>query len=121
MARIWTETADPRKHVDFMGDWSMGGIPVRLARDNLLRHKVLFVEVCSFTFQFHSREQLVEAVEFFSRTIHPSSRKPGFIHEHYWHPWHQRLPKGMTARTRRLRVLAALEKAVRSESAAQLS
>jgi hypothetical protein len=119
--RIWTEVADPRKHADFMTTWSDGGVPVAAPRDNLLRRKVLLVEVCAFTFQFHTRQQLAEAVEFFSNPLHPSSRRPGIVFDHWWHPWSQRLPKGMTARARRLRVLAALRKALRSDGAAELS
>ena len=110
MPRIWTELSDPNRHVDFMSDWSIGGRLVTLPSDNLKRRNVLLVEVCQFTFQFHSLEQLNEAIDFFSRTVHPSSRIGGVELEHYWQPWSQRLPKGMTSQSRRVRVLAALRK-----------
>lgn len=116
MPRIWTEQVDPKRHTDYMSDWSVGGRPVQVPRDNLLRRNVLLVEVCKFTFQFHSQEQLVQAIEFFSKSIHPSSRQSGMELEHYWHPWSQRLPKGMTSTSRRMRVLDALRKAAQGEA-----
>ncbi|WP_161630639.1 hypothetical protein [Pseudoduganella violaceinigra] len=111
MPKIWTEIADPNRHTDFMSDWSIGGRRAAPPSDNLRRRNVLLIEVCQFTFQFHSLEQLNEAIDFFSKTVHPSSRISGVELEHYWQPWSQRLPKGMTSRSRRVRVLAALRKA----------
>lgn len=111
MPRIWTEIADSKRHVDYLSDWTVGGRSVGTPTDNLKRRKVLLVEVCQFTFQFHSQHQLKEAVEFFSKTIHPSGLERGVNLEHYWQPWSQRLPKGMTSRSRRVRVLAALQNA----------
>lgn len=111
MARIWTERADPKVHTDYMSTYIYDGVPVRKPRDNLLRSKVLLVDVCRFTFQFHSPEQLDEAIRFFSRRIHPSRRRPGVTLEHYWHPWSQRLPRGLVAQSKRVRVLTALRTA----------
>ncbi len=111
MPRIWTELADPLRHTDFMSDWTVGGRPIAAPADNLLRRHVLLVEVCQFTFQFHGQQQLSEAIEFFSKNTHPSSCEAGIQLEHYWQPWSQRLPKGMTSQSRRMRVLAALKKA----------
>lgn len=111
MAKIWTELSDPDRHVNYMDNWSVGGRSVQSPRDNLLRCRVLLVEVCSFTFQFHSRQQLEDALQFFSRSVHPTSRLPGITSEHYWHPWCHRLPKGFTAKSKRLRILAALQQA----------
>lgn len=114
MARIWMERADPTRHADFMSTHSIGGVPIHTPRDPLLRPYVLLVTVCGFTFQFHSQAQVNDAIAFFARAIHPSSRQPNVVLEHYWHPWSQRLPKGLTAHSKRVRILSALHKAIRS-------
>lgn len=116
MARIWTEASDPTRHVDYMSDWSVGGHRMRSPRDNLLRPQVLIVEVCGFRFEFHSRAQLEEAMQFFSQAIQPSSMQPDVTLEHHWHPWSQRLPKGLTAASKRLRILVALQRALASKT-----
>jgi hypothetical protein len=112
MARIWTEIADPRRHVDYMSDWSAGGLPVRKRPHAFVSRRVLLVEVYAFTFQFHSMSQLNTAIEYFKKAHHPSSREPDVMLEHDWHPWYQRLPAGLNKHSKRVRILAALKRAL---------
>ena len=62
MAKIWREEADPAKHADFLSARDEAGIPVEAAKDNLLDKWVYFADVCGFTFQFASMEQVEEAL-----------------------------------------------------------
>jgi len=62
MPRYWKEPLDTDKHRDFMSDRSVGGRSVVPPRDNLLPHWVYFVNVCSFTFQFHSLQQIEQCL-----------------------------------------------------------
>jgi hypothetical protein len=112
MSRHWKEPLDPNRHTDFMGDWSVRGRPVDPPRDNLLRPWVYFVEVCSFTFQFQSLEQIDECLTHFRAGKRPSDRRPGHEREHYWQPWHQRLPQYLFKASRRGKVVRALEQAL---------
>ncbi len=61
MSRVWREHADPKKHSDFMSNYTEGGLPIEKSRDNLIDKWVYFVDVCNFTFQFESLEQVKEA------------------------------------------------------------
>ena len=72
MARIWSERYDSAKHKDKM--WGQGPAP-HPERD-LVDKLVYFVNVCQFTFEFHSIEQIEACLEFFSQKIRPTSRVP---------------------------------------------
>ena len=115
MARWWTETLDPDRHVDFMRTQEVGGAPVHPAPPGFVRQPVYLVSVCGFTFQFHSLADLRTCLEHFSRKIHPSSRLPESQlapYEHYWQPWHQRLPLRLFEEARRRKVVHALARAL---------
>ena len=112
MSRIWKESFDPAKHRDYMATYHTGGLISDTARDNLVERWVYFVRVASFTFQFHSPEQIEEARAYFAKTVHPARREPGHELEHYWQRWFERLPRGIQGGTKRPRVLKALEEAI---------
>lgn len=111
MSRHWTEEADPKRHRDFMKDWSFDGHPVDAPRDNLLRSQVFFVEVHGFTFQFVTLAQLSEALAWWEKPIHPSSREWNNGLEHDWEPWFSRLPARILKGSRREEVCKALRRA----------
>ena len=113
MSRLWKETADPKKHSDFMKTYNEGGVPVAKSRDNLISKWVYFVDVCNFTFQFSSLDQIKEAKSYFEKKTHKSTRDISHPpYEHYWHPWYCKLPKGITKESKRVRVLKALNQAL---------
>ncbi|NIB44801.1 hypothetical protein HBA55_34795 [Pseudomaricurvus alkylphenolicus] len=109
MSRVWREIADPKKHSDFMSTYNEGGIPVKKSRDNLIEKWVYLAEVCGFTFQFASIEQVKECKAYFEKKVHPSTRDIHPPHEHYWHPWYCKLPKGINGGTKRQKVLKTLD------------
>lgn len=120
MARIWKERLDPNKHREYLDTTWVGGLPPQPAKDNLLVSWVYFVEVCSFTFQFHSIEQIERCLTYFSQKTHPSSRLPNCDLEHYWQRWFERLPLWLSEEPKRQKVLKALRKAL-DEFAGQFS
>ena len=117
MSRLWKEIADPKKHNDFMSSYVEGGVPIEKSRDNLIDKWVYFIDVCNFTFQFANINQVREAKNYFEQKTHKSNMEigPSPI-EHYWHPWFCKLPKGITKETKRLKVLKALNKALKEWS-----
>jgi hypothetical protein len=106
MAKIWKEPLDEERHKDFMSSATVGG--GRPIADGW----VYFVRECSFTFQFMSRGQIQECLEFFSVKVHPARRRPGITLEHYWQHWYERLPRGLLAESKRVRIKKALERAL---------
>lgn len=110
MSKIWREIADPTRHRDFMSSRVEGGLPVEASRDNLIEKWVYLAEVDGFVFQFSSLAQVHECRNYFAQKIRPSRRDPDHNpHEHYWQPWHGRLPKGMLSEKARTQVLQALD------------
>ncbi|MDE3895987.1 MULTISPECIES: hypothetical protein [Vibrio] len=116
MSKIWRELADPKVHSDFMSSYNEGGVPVKKSRDNLLEQWVYFVNVCGFTFQFVSIEQIIECKAYFVQKVHPSTRDSHPPSEHFWHPWYCKLPKGLNKTSNRKRVLKALDCALQKWS-----
>ena len=111
MIKIWRETADPNKHSDFMSTSNEGGIPIKKSRDNLIPKWVYLATVDNFTFQFANLDQIKAAKVYFEKKVHPSTRnKRHPPYEHYWHPWYCKLPKGITKKSKRQKVLKALER-----------
>ncbi|KZZ44150.1 hypothetical protein A3759_12310 [Thalassolituus sp. HI0120] len=108
MSKVWREIADPKKHIDYMSTRNEGGVPVEASRDNLIEKWVYFADVCNFTFQFASIDQVQECKEYFSKSVHPSTREEGHDLEHYWHPWYSKLPKGINKGVKREKVIKAL-------------
>ena len=91
-----------------MSTYNEGGVPVERSRDNLVKKWVYLADVCRFTFQFVSIEQVKECKAYFEKKVHPSTRGGNPPHEHYWHPWYSKLPKGMNKGVKREKVLKAL-------------
>src|SRR5258708_7582418 len=119
MARIWKETYDGRKHRNQMHP--VIGINKRhYEARTLFPEEIYFVRVCSFTFEFHSLSQLNECFLFYSQKIHPSSRVNVAGMDH-WETlrWFERLPLYLQEEPKRLKVVAALEKAVKEFIAAK--
>lgn len=113
MARHWKEKLDPNKHRDFMlGHQDAGGFPVVPPRNNLLHAWVYFVDVAGFTFQFASTDQIHEALCYFEEKVHPSTREYNNGLEHYWQPWHCRLPPTLKSGAKRTKVVKALKAAL---------
>ncbi len=109
MSKVWREIADPGKHRDFMSTTNEGGVPIERSRDNLVQKWVYLADVCNFTFQFASIEQVEECVAYFEQKTHPSTIGDHPPYEHYWHPWYCKLPKGITKGANKEKVLKALK------------
>ena len=78
MARIWTERT-PSKDSKNRTVWSSISIHAHLELRNrpatsLDPHEILFVNVCSFTFNFKSLYELDQTLQFYRQKTHPSSR-----------------------------------------------
>ena len=114
MARIWSERYDSAKHKDKM--WGQGPAP-HPERD-LVDKLVYFVNVCQFTFEFHSIEQIEACLEFFSQKIRPTSRVPnkdrlGWGGDRWEEQrWYDRLPHRLLKEPKRQKLVSALERAL---------
>jgi hypothetical protein len=85
VARIGKEAFDSAKHSG-LPDGSPDAIePLRrhCTAPTLIPHTVVFGSVCSFTFQFYSRQQLERVLDYYEQKIVPSSREP----ESVWSLW----------------------------------
>ena len=113
MARIWRERYDPQRHQDKMWD-----VPVNRPADfRLIPQWVYFVDVCSFTFEFHSLEQLETCLRYYSAKTHPSTRLPVYTGDYggdhtETQRWFERLPLYLREEPKRLRVVKALTRAL---------
>jgi hypothetical protein len=114
VARWWTEPLDTKRHRDFISTSHIGGMEIEPPRDRLIEQRVYFVEAAGFTFQFVSLGQLRETLGYFEQQIHPSSRKPGVVLEHYWQSWFERLPQWLFEEPRRVKVVSALNRALQA-------
>jgi hypothetical protein len=112
MARFWKEQLDPERHRDYMASMWIGGISVLPPRDPLIVQWVYFVDVCSFTFQFHSLQQLQTCLSYFSQKNHASTRVSHNGLEHYWQQWYERLPQWLFEEAKRQRIVKALTRAL---------
>jgi hypothetical protein len=119
MARIWKEAYDGTRHRNQM--YPCIGINVKhYEARTLFPEEVYFVRVCSFTFEFHSLVQIKECLSFYSQKIHPSSRLNARGCDH-WETlrWFERLPLYLQEEPKRVKVVTALEKAVKEFTAAK--
>jgi hypothetical protein len=101
--------------------WPVPGVPQgdRRRTASLQTHTVYFVRVCSFTFEFHSIQQLEECLRFFTQKIRPSGRRdvhdfdpdPGLIHS-LSQRWYERLPVYLLEERRRVPIAKALGQAL---------
>jgi len=72
------------------------------------------VRVCSFTFFFANSEQLKVCLDFYSRKIHPSSRTKHMNGDHWEiQRWCDRLPLYLREEPKRVKVVAALSRALK--------
>jgi hypothetical protein len=111
-------------------NWGWGAppaaeIPRHWKAPTLERHSVIFVRVCSFTFEFHNVEQLRACHEFFGQKLHPTSRLPVYA-ENYGgdhtetQRWFERLPIYLQEDAKRVQVVAALAEALRRAAEGKL-
>ena len=108
MSKIWREEADPKKHSDFLSNCMEGGVSISKSRDNLIPKWVYLANVCNFTFQFASLDQVKECIEYFEKKVHPSTIGKHPPYEHYWQQWYCKLPKGINKEANRKKVLKVL-------------
>lgn len=71
------------------------------------------VNVASFTFQFISRRQVEDCLNYYQRTTHPSSRLPVGAMDH-WEAqrWFERLPMYLLEAPKKTKVVKALKQAL---------
>ena len=117
MARIWKEQYDWTKHRNRM--WGEGCAVETTPDPKLIPQWVYFVNVCSFTFEFHSIPQIKACLTYYSQKLHPStiisrSDLPNYGCDHSEvQRWFERLPQKLLEEPNRLRVVKALEKALK--------
>jgi hypothetical protein len=114
MARHWCEIYDWTKHRNRMP--GAGPPPDESPDHNILPRSVFFVAVASFTFEFHSLDQIRATIEYFSQKVRPSSRIPKFYSHgiDHWETqrWYERIPMRLLKEPRRLQVVKALTAAL---------
>jgi hypothetical protein len=88
----------------------------------LLPREVWYVRVCSFTFVFHTLQQLQACLDYYGKKTHPSSRIPFAELGNFGgdssecQRWFERLPMYLLEEPKRLKVVAALRAARRQWS-----
>jgi hypothetical protein len=93
---------------------------------NLVPREAIAVRVCSFTFYFESKEEIVEYIQFFQNKTHPTSRVPASMLPdcsfRHWHSqrWYERLPLFLQEESKREKVLKALRGALAMVEAGKL-
>ena len=108
MARHWTEAHDWTRHCD-----RMDGVAVPAYLPSFVPRFAYFVSVCSFTFEFQSLDQLRLCLEFYSRKLHPSTRRDIGAADHWeCERWFERLPLYLREEPKRLQVVSALQRAL---------
>jgi hypothetical protein len=113
MAQIWSEPFDKTKHQNQMDGVESSTADHRRA-PTLLPRQVYFVRVCSFTFQFHSIQQIQACLDYYDRKIQPSSRLDIGAADHWeCQRWFERLPLFLREESERQRVVKALRGALK--------
>ncbi len=112
MSRHWKERYDSSRHRNRMyGE----GCETEQSRDAAIDPRwVYFVNVCSFTFEFHSLQQIETCFNYYSRRIQPSSRVPQCeLEGDHWEMqrWYEQLPQELQSEPKRRKVLKALRNA----------
>jgi hypothetical protein len=116
MARITIEDYDPARHNNRMRYIDNAQAERHLRAPTMVPYKVCLVSVCGFTFEFHSLPQLRCCLDYYCREHHPSSRLPvdtGYYGGDHMETqrWFERLPQYLLAKSKRVRVVAALKRA----------
>jgi hypothetical protein len=121
MPQIKIEPYDSAKHRNPM--WYIDDAQQKRHRKapSLSDYKVCLVTVCSFTFIFHSTEQLALCLDYYRREHQPSSRLPVYTENFggdHWEMqrWFEQLPQYLLEKPKRTKVIKALEKAMREYS-----
>lgn len=116
MSKHWSEKYDAHKHRNHM--WGEGLEVERSEDQKSAPDAVYFVQVCSFTIEFHNLSQSEVCSEFYSRKIRPSSCIPeselwkyGGDHREV-RRWFEKLPMKLSDNHRRPKVVKALKKAL---------
>ena len=113
MAQIWSEPFDSTKHQNQM-DGVESSTEEQHRAPTLLQRQVYFVRVCSFTFQFHSIQQIQACLAYYERKIQPSSRADIGSADHWeCERWFERLPLYLREESKRKRVVKALSDALK--------
>jgi hypothetical protein len=112
MAQIWSEPFDGLKHRD-----QMSGVESSTSdhyrASTLLQKRVFFVRVCSFTFQFHSLQQVQACLDYYDRKLQPSSRCNIGAMDHWeCEHWFEKLPLFLREEPKRQKVIKALRNAL---------
>lgn len=93
---------------------------------SLLKHELICVHVCSFTFRFVSKNEIEEYIRFYQAKTHPSSRVPGSMlpdcNFRHWHSqrWYERLPLFLQEKPKKEKILKALNEAIARIEAGKL-
>ena len=113
MAKIWKEEFDKSRHSNKMEE------PVKPPpRTTGLHRWVFFARVCSFTFEFHSLQQIKACLDYYSQKIHPSSRiNIGGADSWEMQRWFERLPMYLLEEPKRQKVVKALSLAIKEFTA----
>jgi len=116
MARIKIENYNQLRHQDPMFNFRDPQRSRHYKAPTLNDYKVCLVSVCSFTFVFHSLEQLAMCLDYYRREHQPSSRLPVYSgnyggDQHETQRWYDRLPQFLLEKPKRLKVVKALEQA----------
>ena len=115
MSTVWREPFDPARHVDH---FYPGGARPRRSVPAGVKDWAYFVRVCGFTFEFASVGQIRECLAHYSRRHEPSSRLTEYattnlVHEKgEWETWSERVPLVLRSKSKRPKVVKALERAV---------
>jgi hypothetical protein len=81
----------------------------------LIRTWAYFVAVSGFEFQFVTLDQLRECLTYYEQCLLPTSREPDMARnpeKGEWQSWQERLPLYLREEPKRLKVVAALSRAL---------
>lgn len=108
---VWREVANPALHTDYMSSCNYQGVPVSASPDPLVEKWVYLVRVdATFVLQFNGLEQVGRMRQYLRKKVHPSTKNAGDELEHLWHPWYCKLPKKLTSKSKKSRVLKRLDR-----------
>jgi hypothetical protein len=117
MPQIKIEPFDPMRHGNPM--WYIDDAQQKRywKSPTLSDYKVCLVTVCSFTFIFHSTEQIKMCLGYYRAKHHPSSQLPfntQNIGGDHWEAqrWFEKLPQYLLEKPKRQKVIKALEQAL---------
>lgn len=122
MSRITIEDFDVLRHRNPMRYVDNAQRERQRRAPTIVPYKVCVVDVCGFTFFFHSLPQLRACLDFYSQTHHRSSRLPVYdvnMGGDHWETqrWFELLPQYLLKKSKRFRVVAALKLAIKEYSA----